>query len=380
MTASGQAFDVVVIGAGPAGSLSALLAARAELSVLLVEKKPFPRDKVCGCCLSQHAFSALQTAGLSHVLEDSKAPTLRRLLVSSGNRELSLKIPPGRSISRASLDNSLLSAATAAGATFLPDTRATIIASSNDTVDVQLEPGDVVRGSIVVAADGLGGTSLSSFTELHPRVSPNSRVGTSTISSAADEFYSDGTIYMGYNGGGYLGLVRLEDGRLDIAAAFDVDILRKAGSARAAAGQLLRSCGWPVPAGFDELTWSGTVALTRRRPRVAAKRIFVVGDSASYVEPFTGEGIGWALNSALLSAPMVAGAAKRWDDDFAWRWEHTYRRTIMKQQQATRMVSTLLKHPTMANSTAELLLAVPALQPAVVGLVCGKPAETNTWR
>jgi flavin-dependent dehydrogenase len=53
-----------------------------------------------------------------------------------------------------------------------------------------------------------------------------------------------------------------------------------------------------VGGAFDPLDWLGTLPLTRRTPRPAGHRVLVVGDAAGYVEPFTGEGMAWALATA----------------------------------------------------------------------------------
>ena len=59
--------------------------------------------------------------------------------------------------------------------------------------------------------------------------------------------------------------------------------------------------------------WKGTPELTRRPVRLGAERLFAVGDAGGYVEPFTGEGVLWALSGARALAPLVARVAERWD-------------------------------------------------------------------
>ncbi|HEY7428386.1 MAG TPA: FAD-dependent oxidoreductase, partial [Gemmataceae bacterium] len=62
--ASRRTWDVVVVGAGPAGAMAAHELARRGCAVLLVDRAAFPRWKVCGCCLNGHALVTLQAAGL----------------------------------------------------------------------------------------------------------------------------------------------------------------------------------------------------------------------------------------------------------------------------------------------------------------------------
>ena len=64
---SSKTWDVIVIGAGPAGALSALLAARTNATTLLVEQKKFPRPKVCGGCLNASAVELLNSLGLGSI-------------------------------------------------------------------------------------------------------------------------------------------------------------------------------------------------------------------------------------------------------------------------------------------------------------------------
>ncbi len=104
-----------------------------------------------------------------------------------------------------------------------------------------------------------------------------------------------------------------------MAAAFDPEFTREMGSPQAAAKHILQKAGLPYLPIFDQSPWSGTAALTRSRHTLAAKRLFVIGDAASYGEPFTGEGIAWAVGSALLAVPIALSAVDQWSDKLAWQ-------------------------------------------------------------
>src|SRR5262249_27978082 len=80
-----------------------------------------------------------------------------------------------------------------------------------------------------------------------------SRIGAGVVSPTAPEFYTPGAIFMACGRGGYLGQVRLEDGRLDLAAAFEPEALRQAGGPGPAAAHLLDEAGWPAVPGVATL-------------------------------------------------------------------------------------------------------------------------------
>src|SRR5207248_1796003 len=118
---------------------------------------------------------------------------------------------------------------------------------------------------------------------------------------------------------------------------------------------VLSEVGWPRIAGLAELPWKGTPALTRRAKRLGGERWFAVGDAAGYVEPFTGEGMAWAIMSAASLAPIAARAVRRWDAALVREWEFTHRRLIGSRQRTCRVVSRVLRSPALTT------LAVRAL-------------------
>jgi flavin-dependent dehydrogenase len=110
--------DVTIIGAGPAGSAAAILLARRGWDVTLIEASRFPRDKVCGECLSAIGYDVLARMGLARAFRDRGAVELTRTAIhATANRSLQLDLPaPMWGLSRRALDQWLLETARDAGA------------------------------------------------------------------------------------------------------------------------------------------------------------------------------------------------------------------------------------------------------------------------
>ena len=118
-------------------------------------------------------------------------------------------------------------------------------------------------------------------------------IGLGGVVSAPGLDYPDGSIHMAMGDGGYVGLVRVEDGSLNVAAAVSPSAMKRAGNPTSLLNSLLQGAGWPeIPEGRAP-KWKGTPELTRRPAQVGAERILSVGDASGYVEPFTGEGMFW---------------------------------------------------------------------------------------
>lgn len=357
-----------VIGAGPAGALTAALLARRGVEVTLLDKQSFPRIKVCGCCLSPTAISALRHAGYEHILDDLRAVPLVRMHLYNGLKRIELRLDNSYSLSRAAFDNALVEAAQREGARFQSGVNCTVGDTRGFYRIVESDNGKSLTKT-VICADGLTGASTRNIVELRSEATPQSKIGTGTISQCRDVSYERGIIYMCVGEGGYAGLVRLEDGSLDIAAALSPEYLRRMHNPSDAVAKLLRASHLPIPSDLLDLEWRGTVALTRRRARVATERIFVVGDSASYIEPFTGEGIAWALVGALNVVPLAARAAVIWNDSLARQWEQTYRREIAARQRKTAVVASLLNNGIVRGIGAEVMARVPTLSSLIVETV-----------
>jgi flavin-dependent dehydrogenase len=373
--AARQPWEVVVAGAGPAGALAARELARLGRAVLLVDRAAFPRWKVCGCCLNVRALATLTAVGLGDLPARHAAVPLRSVLAVAPGCRARLPLPGGAALSREAFDAALVRAAITAGAAFLPRTRAALgpVAPGGRVVSLTDDGRTAgVLAALVLAADGLGGRFLTGAAASAPAAS--SRVGAGTVADGAPNFFGPGCVHMACGAGGYVGLVRLEDGRLDVAAAFDRDAVRRAGGPGAAAARILREAGLPEVPGLPERAWRGTPSLTRTAERLACERVLVLGDAAGYVEPFTGEGMAWALASAAAVAPLADRAARRWDPSVGRRWAALYRRVVAGRQTTCRIAAAVLRHPRLTRAVVRVLGRLPGLAAPVIDRLNAAPA------
>lgn len=362
--AASQSYDVLIAGAGPAGALTAALLARRGARVLLVDKAAHPRWKVCGCCLNGSALAALDRAGLGDLAARLGAVPLDRCELRAGGAPAVIRLPGGMALSREALDWALIAAAVSAGATFLPQARAVLESPRGECYLAALQHGSthaVVSARIAVAADGLAGGFLKNLPQFEPHVASWARLGAGAVLDDPSDDFCPGTIYMACAASGYVGAVRLEDGRLNLAAAIDRRLVGQVSSLPEAVAGILRSAGVPVPASITEALWQGTPLLTRHRPRLAVERVFLIGDAAGYVEPFSGEGMAWGMQAALVLAPLVCRGLAGWDDRLAAQWATDYARLIGRRQRTCRVLTQLLRGPRRTRAAVALLRYAPWL-------------------
>ncbi|WP_166830940.1 NAD(P)/FAD-dependent oxidoreductase [Thalassoroseus pseudoceratinae] len=368
-------WDVIIIGAGPAGALTANLLGRSDLRVLLVDAKPLPRAKVCGGCLNARSIELLEHHELSAVLDQSFATPLKTIQLVGTAGHFDWPLPQNLVINRADFDAALVNAAIEAGVTFQPRTLATVLPEADPgsrTVRLQYG-GDIseVFGRVVICADGLGQSSLRQLSEFSTKVMPSSRIGLGVVVRDDSEHYPSGRLSMVVSPTGYVGLARTADGRLNIAAAVDAETLASS-SPSAVTADILAHCGMPRLAGIESVQWQGTPTLTRSSRRVAANRLLVLGDSAGYVEPFTGEGMSWAMHSAILLAPIARRGIDRWSDALESEWNLTLKTKVVRNQWTCRLISKILRSPRWTGLTLQAVHKVPFLRRRVMSRLAGR--------
>ncbi|MCC6547239.1 FAD-dependent monooxygenase [Candidatus Sumerlaeota bacterium] len=341
MTAAPNSYDTVVAGAGLAGSCAALLLASRGRSVLLADKARFPRDKVCGCCLNGESVSLLRAHGID-LMTHAEAIPITEIEVRHRSSSMLKPVRGGAIIPRATLDQLLVKVAVSRGAHFLDARRVSV--ATRDAERISLHCGnEVLHASLLIEATGLASRVDEHGTEV---VGSQSHLGAAATYDDDGILLPRGRISMHVGNAGYVGLVRFADGRIHAAAAVSPALVKECGSAGGAAKRILESCGRKASPSIDEANWKGTPLLTRCRSSFYAHRQLTIGDAAGYVEPFTGEGIAWALRSATNIVPF---AITPWSDAVGRRWDATMRGFLRRRQRTCRAMAWLLRKPGMVR-------------------------------
>ena len=399
--AAALCWDVVIVGAGPAGGAAALRLARHGLRVIVIDRGALPRGKLCGCCLSAAAVAELRSLDIPGGGPLARAAPLQRIRLVAGGSEACIAARGCATISRETLDTQLLAAAVAAGARWLPWTAAVAIDEQDDQEPMAVVTVREQRGAArtarlecrrAVLATGLGdtvrlpgGTPCGSAAT----VAPGSRIGIGAVLPAAAAAVLRGELLMAVAAGGYCGIVRLEDGRIDVAAAIDRRALATASPAAALRRILREACGGGMAEagleGLDAAAMRATPGLTRSSPLVvgAGRNVLRVGDAAGYVEPFTGEGMGWALAAGRLAAEALVedrAGGLRPATVAAQQYARAHVRCFSRRHARCRWVAAALRRPRIVGLAVRAARRAPWLARLTLPLVTGGHAVDRPGR
>jgi geranylgeranyl reductase family protein len=304
--------DVVVVGAGPAGTACAITARDLGLDVVLCDKATFPRDKTCGDGLTTAALRLLEQLGVpAEALHAQGANVTETIVVSPSGRRVSLPLPEGAAhavvIERARLDATLVDVARSRGVDVREGAGVTDVVTDTDGTKVQLADGTTLEARFVVAADGHWSTVRRL---LAPPSTPN--LGEWHAARAYFRGVHDDRLWIVFEPDllpGYAWVFPLPGGRANVGFG----VLRSQGRS----GRELKEL-WPellarpsiasiVDNGVAEAPVRAWPIPTRYTPdALVAGRAMFAGDAASVVDPMTGEGIAQALETGMLSAHAIA--------------------------------------------------------------------------
>jgi geranylgeranyl reductase family protein len=287
-------YDAIVVGAGPAGSVTALRLAREGASVLLLDRAKFPRDKPCGGGLTYRAIRELPV-DVTPVVEDvvdrfefSFRYKLRFERQSAATIILMTQ--------RKRLDHFLAEQATAAGAEFRDGAKVTAVAEDG-AVTVG---GETLRAGVVVGADGVNGITTRSLGLRQGYRYGVALEGNVPYSRASKpRFRGRAVLELGVVPGGY-GWVFAKGDHVNVGVGgweSEGPRLR---------GHLAKLCSaHDIPSEAVEETRGYRLPLRRRDDALVRGRVMLAGDAAGLVDPLSGDG----MYEAFVSARLASGAA-----------------------------------------------------------------------
>jgi flavin-dependent dehydrogenase len=286
-----------------------------------------------------------------------------------GRQRLLLPLPAGKAINRATFDSKLLHSAASADVVILNGFPATVKPEVHGNVRIvtisHRGHRTAFSGRVVVVADGLARSSMRHLPEFAASIKFNSRVGVgATIYDAAESLPGE-RIMMVVSRHAYVGISRVDEHRVNVAAAIAPFNLSTVTPAEAVA-RILATASVVAPDKLRAATWRGTPALTSRPRRVAGDRIFLIGDAGGYVEPFTGEGMAAAIESALAVTPLVVRGAREWNTALPAAWEATHRRVVRDRQHTSRRLSWALRRPWATAASIGVCRMLPSLATSII--------------
>jgi menaquinone-9 beta-reductase len=354
-------FDVAIVGSGPAGASCAAFCANAGLRTLLLEREIFPREKVCGDCLNPACWPILRRLRLMERVRTLPHGMLDRVeFIGIGGRTLAVTLPAGDeaeiAIKRSLFDRLIMTRARELGAAICEGTTVTALSAPNAmTRNWTITASDgTFESRMIVAADGRNST-VARLCNLLPR-SAKGRIALQTHLSLPDEFGD--RVVLQFLPEGYSGQAPVGDGELNLCL---VGVPRKMPALRSWA---------EVRFGISPKHSWRTITPLARAPIAAAHRsLFLVGDAARVVEPFTGEGIYYALASGELAAGAIISQHNgRNEAEVAAAYSVAH----AKLYRGRLWINRLARAAVLSPRAASALLEMARFQPALLRLLTAK--------
>ena len=309
-----QTYDIIVAGAGPAGSSAAIHLAQHGLRVLLVEQKKFPRPKLCGEFISPECGRHFEKLGVASAM-NTRGPAKLTETVFYSTRGHHVSIPStwfggtaALGLSRAVMDDVLLRRAQDSGVTILEGASISEpLRNGNDVLGVKVKT-DEYRAPITIDATGRARILTRKLNISERRSKPkliafkahlrNTRVAPNTCEIY---FYPEG----------YGGLSSVEGDVSNLCFIISAEeVKRHYSDPEAVVREIVmknRRAAFTLAHAEPESEWlSASWERFGRQQPSPAKGLLAIGDSAAFIDPFTGSGMLMALESGELAAQVIA--------------------------------------------------------------------------
>lgn len=350
--------DVVIVGAGPAGSTAAHRLARAGIDVALLDRATFPRDKSCGDGVGLRALDVLERSGLGEWAKGFLVPAIYRMS-SPDEQVLDVRLPLeeaifGRDIPRYILDARLVETAVLAGTQLHESTRVTDITMEQGSRVKVIAGNEVFEADLLILADG-SHAPLTRQIGL-ARNEPDLYAIRQYFKGDRDDTRRIEIHFQRWILPGYSWIFPENDGRVNVGTGtFSYRLQREGVDLKQFLNRFLSeqhlSGGRLSDATPDGGIRGHPLRTELGRSRTHAERIMVVGDAAGLVNPMSGEGISSGMESGEMAARIALKSLAA--GDFSSNFLHAYTRELhalfMPDWRAARFLRQILTRPRLLN-------------------------------
>jgi flavin-dependent dehydrogenase len=353
-----ETFDVAIVGGGPAGSSCAAFCALAGLRTLVLERENFPREKVCGDCLNPSCWPVLERLGVAQRVRDLPHSKLDSVgFIAIDGYELVVDLPIGDdcefSVKRSLFDDLLLKRASDLGAYVCQRTTVTALANSGNW-KIETAGGESFSAQTLVGADGRNST-VARLRNLLPRPT-RERVALQAHIPLPQNFGR--RVVLQFLREGYSGQAPVNETELNLCLV-------------GAPPTISRLRQWAER--HFEITpdqpWRTITPLTRSPVPCAHENLLFIGDVARVVEPFTGEGIYYALCSGELAANAITKVIRGKDRQSALR---EFTRACAQMYRGRLWINRLARAAVLWPHIGSLFVHVARIEPAILKLLTTK--------
>jgi geranylgeranyl reductase family protein len=316
-------YEVVVVGAGPAGSTAAKFLSEKGVKVLLIDKSKFPRDKPCGGALSFWLFDRYPYANDKDLIESYSYGIY--LHSSSLQHKLTTETdePFTALVLRKKFDHGFLKKAVDSGAEFIGGKRVKDIRIINDNARVVLDDGTSIDSALLIGADGVS-SIIAKKVGLAP---PNRTVGICAFQEqkvsqdVLNRFFGEKRMlhaHLKFQGIKGYGWVFPKKEHLNIGIGEIVSLKDHAEKKKNIHDMYEQYLDYLknakiIPSDFGKGQLQGGIVPVYPLKKTYANRVLLCGDAAGFINPISGEGIYYAMASAEIAANVIRNALNNGD-------------------------------------------------------------------
>lgn len=353
-----EIFDVAIVGGGPAGSVCAACCAAAGLQAVVIEREKFPREKVCGDCLNPECWPILRQLGIDQRMRESPHARLASVaLIGLHDQCIETELPQGEdaeiAIKRSVFDGLLLDHARQLGAEVRETNTLVSLEKTSGDWKLTIADGSACRAQVLVAADGRNST-VARLCGLLPHIEKE-RVALQAHISLPRDFGN--RVVLQLLPDGYSGQAPVNESELNLC------LVGKPKSIRTLQKWAIER--FALSAGQQ---WRTITPLTRAPVPPAHGNLLFAGDAARVVEPFTGEGIFYALRAGVLAATAATRMVQENSADAAA--EYAAQHSAMYRGRL--WINDLARSAVLSPKLGSILLDFARFQPALLRFLTRK--------